>query len=248
VRSALKVLVALVFVGSIGTSASAAPITIDEILYASGTDPVLLSGLVDITLSGNQLLITLTNTSVDEAGTGAGILLTGIAFQLPTGISVTGGSAYMGTSTAVGFTAPADGDVSEEWGFDSPPLNSGSFLGIADLSYNTAAGSMVSITTTQFQSGSIGDPVNLGGPDFGVISNSETDPGGQEAIRNTIYLTLLLSGTVPGNLVSLIEAGNVGISFGSPDSSNRVPEPSSLWLAALGAGFAFLPRLRRLRA
>ena len=79
--------------------AAAAPITVDEILSDSTTNAALLSGTIDMTLSGNTLTIILTNTSADAAGSGAGILLTGIGFQLPTGVAIVAtwvGSAIRG--------------------------------------------------------------------------------------------------------------------------------------------------------
>ena len=229
-------------------AAFAAPITVDEVLFDSAgtTNPSLLSGTVDMTLAGSTLTIVLKNTSADAAGSGAGILLTGVAFQLPTGISIGSGTAAIGASTAVNFIAPVGGNISSEWGYDNSPLNSGSFLNDSALLYNTVVASMVSMTTSQFAAGSIGQPPNLGGPDFGAISALETDAGGQEAVRDTIWITLNLTGNVPGNLVSQIEAGNVGISFGSPNTSNKVPEPTSLSLLALGAAvFGSAARFRR---
>ena len=132
------------------------------------------------------------------------------------------------------FAGGAGTNVSQEWGFDNNPLNSGVFQsGLPGLlSYNTVIGSMTSITTNQFLAGSIdGAPAGLAGPDFGLISNSEIGSiGGNEAIRNSIVITLLLSGSVPSNLLDSINGGNVGLSFGSP---NTVPEPSVLSLLLL---------------
>jgi hypothetical protein len=228
--------------------ALAVPITVDEILYDSSTTLAFLSGTVDMSISGNTLTIVLTNTSANAAGAGAGILLTGIGFQLPTGVTIGSGSVNMGSSTAVNFTKPASGNVSNEWGYDNNPLNSGMFQGGAALSYNTVVASMVSMTTHQFTSGSIAQPPNLGGPDFGLVSANETDSlgNGLEGIRSSVTISLLLSGAVPANLISLINSGNVGLSFGSPNATNKVPEPASLSL--LGGGFlalAFLAGRRR---
>src|SRR6185436_12908021 len=124
------------------------------------------SGTVNMSLSGSVLTINLRNTSLDSAGSGAGILLTGLGFNLPTGVYIGSGSANMGSSTAIGFTKPASGNVSSEWGYDNAPLNSGALLGHA---VNTAVSSMESQTTTTFALGSLGKPDDLGGPDFGLI-------------------------------------------------------------------------------
>jgi hypothetical protein len=247
-RMIRKGLLTLGLLGLVSAPAFAVPITVDEILYDSTTNPAYLSGTVDMALLGNTLTITLTNTSANAAGSGAGILLTGIGFQLPSGILISTGTANMGTSTAVNFTKPASGNVSSEWGYDNNPLNSGMFQGGAALSYNTVVSSMVSMTTSQFASGSLGQPPNLGGPDFGLVSANETDSlgSGIEGIRSSLIISLNLSGVIPANLISQIQAGNVGLSFGSPNSTtHQVPEPTSLSL--LSAGIVSLGVLVRRR-
>ena len=234
--AAVFILVALV------APASATSITVDEILYASGTNAANLSGTVEMTLVGSTLTITLKNTSTDAAGSGAGVLLTGIGFQLPTGIAISGGTANMTGSTAVNFTAPTGGDVSKYWGYDTNPLDSGVFQNEAWLDYNTVVGAMDSLTTTNF-SGS----TNLTGPDYGLISALEKDKlgGGMQAINNQLIITLNLSSKYPFNadeLLKSIQAGNVALSFGSP-SLTTVPEPGSLSL--LGIGLTSLAALMR---
>jgi hypothetical protein len=224
-------------------TASADPVTVDQVLYQTGiADPSLLKGTVDMTFGGGTLTITLTNISSDLAGDGAGILLTGIGFELPTGVSITGGKAIIGVgSTAVNF---AGTDVSQEWGFDNSPLNSGVFQsGLPVLSYNTVVGAMTSITTNQFAAGSLdGQPAGLAGPDFGLISALETGSiGSNEAIKSSIVITLNLSSWLTQDQFNSIKNGNVGLSFGSP---NPVPEPFTLSLLLPGLAGLYFARKR----
>ena len=242
---------ALMFIAVLAVTAGVAhatPVAVDEILFdsSSGVSPGLLSGTVDMSLLGNVLTITLTNTSADTAGSGAAILLTGIGFTLPNGVSIGSGTANMGSSTAVGFAKPLSGDVSSEWGYDNSPLNSGSFLSDGKFTYNTVVSSMTSQTEAKFASGSIGQPLDLGGPDFGLVSGLENDGlgNGNEAIRSSIVVTLNLTGTVPSDLVTQIGLGKVGLSFGSPNNTN-VPEAGTLSLLALGGCFVASRRRQR---
>ncbi len=225
-------------------SAMAVPITVDEIVAPSDVDASQLSGTVNMSLSGSVLTITLQNTSLDAAGSGAGILLTGIGFNLPTGVYIGSGSASMAGSTAVGFVMPAGGDVSSEWGYDNQPLNSGALLG---YDVNTAVSSMESQTTTQFAPGSVSSPLNLGGPDFGLVSANETDGlgAGVEGILDSLTITLNLAGTIGDDLLAFIERGMVALTFGSPGSQTVADGGSTLML--LGSSFSVLAYLARRR-
>src|SRR5688572_27566804 len=102
-------------------TASATSITVDQILAPGDVNTAYLSGSVDMTYSGSVLTITLKNLSGDAAGSGAGVLLTGIGFNLPGTLAISSGLANMGSSTALGFVKPIGGDVSEEWGYDNQP-------------------------------------------------------------------------------------------------------------------------------
>jgi hypothetical protein len=238
------------------TQASALNLTVDQILAPGDVDPTYLSGTVDVSYTSidathGTLTITLKNTSGDAAGSGAGILLTGLGFVLDDYISIDGGTAVT-SGSAVGFTMPAGGVVSSEWGYDESPLNSGALLNTLNP-VNTAVSSMESQTTSQFAAGSIASPPNLDGPDFGLISANETDGlgSGVEGILDSIVITLNLSiantqgGKNLNNLESEINAAWVVLTFGSPgDGGTSVPDGGT-GLALMGLAMTGLAGFKR---
>ena len=249
--------------------ASATVITYDEIVYsndAAPTDPSLLAGTIDMTLSMSYVLtITLTNTSPlgvhGEVASAepANNLLTGIGFNLPSGVSIDGGSANSVSSTLLnfpmGFTGP-NLDVSQEWGYDNDPILEGPLFVVAALSYTTGVTSMTSSTDALFASGTIDTMPPLNGPDFGLLSGfvPASTAGALEAIqaRVVIMVDLLGLGMEPddfdGDLIDYIDAHPVALLFGSP-TDTTIPEPGTLAIFAFGLlSLGFFARRRRLAA
>src|SRR5215467_6691061 len=79
-------------------AAHATSVTVDQFIFQNGTgvNPALFAATVDMTASGNTLTILLKNTSDNGAFTSAGspslMLLSDIGFQMPGGVTITGGT------------------------------------------------------------------------------------------------------------------------------------------------------------
>jgi hypothetical protein len=233
---------------------SATVITVDEIIYEAitGIDESVYAGSITMELIGQVLTITLKNESTGEAVAGSGgseNLLTGLAFNLPNNVAIAGGDVNTGGSQLVNFNV-SDKDVSKEWGFDNNPLDSGPFLDsdIVLLTYNTVVSSMVSLTSNQFELGTIDASPGLSGPGFGLLSASVDDTAGAaglEAIKDMVIISLNLNGDT-SDLINLIQADSVAISFASPnysmtmssgDGVSTIPEPSTFMLIGFGLAF-----------
>ncbi len=233
--------VAVVLVGLGISPVLGSMVEVDEILYQADVgDPGALAGTVDMVWAAirSELEITLTNTSGDTGSSGAMNLLTGLGFTLPLGVEISGGDVSMLGAAAINFIAPGDNDVSEEWAYTNA-MDSGHFDTVAQYSVNTVISSLKADGKIQFAAGSIDSGRDHNGIDFGLLMLPPSDKtttdliGGQESIQDKVTITLNLSGSVPANVVDLIDAEPVVLNFGSPDAST-IPEPSTLILLCLG--------------
>ncbi len=236
-----------------GTS-PASLLTVDEVLFQGDAgNAAVLSGTVDMTVSGDLLTIVLTNTSagVVAEGSGAGNLLTGVGFTLPTGFSIVGGTATVEAGSQINWSGTTD--VSPEWGFANT-VNSGHFDGSPSvLTYGNVVGTVVADVGTRFlPTGNLGGSPHVGGPDFGILSDSvaAVAAGGQRAEQSPLTIVLTLNTSVGAGdeegFLEWVEANPVGIAFGSPSRSDLVtPEPASfaVWIA-LGLSGLIAVRLR----
>lgn len=238
-----KAVVALTAAALTTISANAVSIGVDEILTEADTvNPAALSGTVNMSLSGSVLTVELQNTSGNTGTPGdAGNLLTGIGFNLPAGVTISGGSATIAAgSVAVGFSGT---DISQEWGFENT-ITSGHFMvPPATLSVNRAVSTMVADVAGKFAAGSIDSPFNLAGPSFGLNSAANAG-GGLPYVQDSIVITLNLDGAIPANLLSQIDGDAVILTFGSPVNSSLLSVPDSgntlLLLGAVLAGIALV--------
>ena len=214
----------------------------DEILFETGTSPGGLSAEAEFLLSGNTLTLILRNTSSTSAGAGAGVLLTGIGFNLPDGIWMLSGSADMTGSAAIGFTAPGDGDVSDQWGLANADL--AHFQDPGTLGYDAVVSTMTADTGhTNFA----GDAKpKISGPGYGLLAENGL-PGGQLAIQDSLTFTLDLSDLsgFGSDLLDFIDSNPVAVTFGSPDGCGTSVPDGGATLLLLGLGLLGVGALKR---
>jgi hypothetical protein len=229
------------------SSAHATLVNIDQIIYqsAAGTtvDPSMLSGTLDISVSGNTITILMTNTSPDGAFVGGGapatMLLTGFGLQLP-GVNISSGTVevYAGPppSTSLNFDVGQSlTNIANQWSYANAAIDGYNLAGV--LPVDSIVSSVNNGGATRFAGP---PPATIDGPGYGALSALETEFGSSTpGVQDTIEFVLTLDGAAPS--VADINAGNVVLAFGSPTAV--VPEPSTLFLVGLGfVGMALVGR------
>src|SRR5262245_29372001 len=203
------------------TPGSATSVTVDSIIWQSGIDASVYSVLADFTLSGNTLTITLTNTSGSTGVAGSTNLLTGLAFTLPTGVTISNSAANtvsLGLSPVTNTTSTAiNGSITDAtWGAASGSI--ASINNITGALGTVNAGVSTLQAQIDFDLNGVSKPptgtANVDGPGFGILSNAlGASSGGLAAAKDTLTFTLLLSvsggGTLPADLITQINNGFV---------------------------------------
>ena len=245
----MKRYIKLASLGLVGLAlqASADPIGVDQIIFQNtdGGNPAALNGTVDMSFAGSTLTIVLRNTSGATGATpGSFNLLTGVAFNLPSGVTIgTGSAALTAGSSGVNWNnAVLGNNVSQEWGYDNN-ITSGPFQDVTTLDVNTAVSAMTSTSDAKFQEGQLLSPEVLNGPEMGLLSAavSPSQAGGLNAITDSVTITVNLAGTIGSGLLDFIKNHDVVLSFASPDS---VPEGGSTAIL-LGLGLLGFGAIRR---
>jgi hypothetical protein len=229
-------------------AAQATLVTVDQVIYengGSGVNPGLLSGTVDVTVSGSQqLTILLQNTSPDTSfanGSQPGsMILSGLGLQLG-GVNIISGTVTVNSgSVPVNFDIGQSlTDISNQWGYGNTAA--GAFGGVSGvLAVNNTVSSLHAEGPTRFAGP---PPSSIDGPAYGAISTALVGSGkfglSQAAVMNTIKLVLNLDGAAPS--VAAIDAADVVLGFGSPGlaagTTTTVPD-GGMTLVLLGMGLA----------
>lgn len=239
---------------TISVNASAAPIT----YIGSGTGPggVAVSASAIFEIVGNNLTITLKNTSLENSGQDVpGSTLTGIFWDFvgnpiltPVSATVAAGSIITGALcdpvSCVNVT-----NVGGEFGYQATPLTGSADRGIASSGYLTTG---LAGNIGNFNNGLAGvdldGPASLNGINFGIISAaSGYNPNGglsnDPVIRDTVTFVLTGVSGLTNNSISHVSfqygtaleelniPGTIGDGGGS---TGNVPEPGTTALLGLG--------------
>jgi hypothetical protein len=218
----------------------------------AGSAKAVLSATGDFSISGtNHLILTLTNTSQDDANVPTEIL-TAFFFNIALNPTLTPTSAVLGgTSIVIGDNdpvingQPAGGVVGGEWalGQNIAALNPfGASYGVSSAGFSTGA-----FGQPNFPGDDLSPPTAINGVNYGIAPAGYTaagDVGGLTnaggLIKNSVVFDL---GTFAGSLADITPiAFQYGTQFG--ETSITVPD-GGMTVQLLGAAFVGLGMVRR---
>ncbi len=226
--------VSLLCVAVLAGSAAAAPWT-----FSSGTR----AGTADFNVVGNDLVITLTNTSLFNTAEPSQ-LLSAVFFDVAGSPSLIPVSGLLTPGSVVVFgTTPADSVIGGEWAYS----DSAGTLAPGGANYGVSAtGLDIFGPFDRFPGPNLSGPENVGGMDYALLSAGNQPlvgnapvTGGNPLILNSVTLTL---DGLPAGFDPAADISNVWFQYGTDLDEEPsylgtlIPEPLTMTATILGLG------------
>jgi hypothetical protein len=257
-------LLALVLTGAVPSSVEAGSVLFSG--TGAGDEGVNLSASALFTVDGSTLKITLQNTG-DSSGNGKdvpGNQLSGVFFDLPSGVTLTPvsaavapGAVVQASSCSTGLCNGATTNVGGEFAYNT---SNNSWDGNHQGSHGVSGSGYIGLNVGNMGGPNLDGTEAPNGPNFGIIAdNNAFKPNGGLAgvplIKKEVVFALAM--TKNGQAYSGLELAQIsnvsfqyGTGFGQPSFSggggdgSQVPEPMTLLLVAPAAALVVRRRLK----
>jgi MYXO-CTERM domain-containing protein len=202
-----------------------------------------LAAQAEFSVSGTNLVVRLTNTSVADVMVPSNVL-TGVFFDVSgPSISLTPVSALLSGGSTVVYGPDNGGNVGGEWDYAS-----GISGGAGGAAYGISSSGLGFFGSGSFGGPNLQGPASVDGLQYGITSAGDNPATGNTPVTGTNALIkhevrFTLSG-LPAHF-DLARVGNVWFQYGTSTSEPQIETPAPGPLAILGLGLAAAARRRR---